>query len=220
MRPRIGSNRHPQACHRRAVCCAAFLLLILDVMGAPKAAHASSSLYYAPPEQISVGLSVMFRGYAKVLGLFRQGSARFLFDPESRMVSRFTLVLDAGSLDFSNVQHRQDWLSADMLAAAQFPEIVLSTANTPQSVTRQGGPLEGTLSLRGTTKPVTAQIRFNKAADVADSQSWLGRPDNAVGLSMIVRLRRSDFGFDKGLDKEWFGNELEMVIEIEATRQD
>jgi polyisoprenoid-binding protein YceI len=73
--------------------------------------------------------------------------------------------------------------------------------------------LTGELTLLGVTRPLTLEVRLNKAGRYAFLDEHY-----ALGIDARGTLRRSEFGMTYGGD--WVGDESRLVIGFEAIRRE
>ena len=70
--------------------------------------------------------------------------------------------------------------------------------------------------LLGVTQPVTLQVTLNKIGEYP-----FGNPiPYVVGVSVRGTVKRSAFGMSYAVDNGWVGDDIEVIIEFEAIRQD
>ena len=74
--------------------------------------------------------------------------------------------------------------------------------------------MTGELTLLGTTPPVDAHATLNKTAPYP-----IGDRAEVMGVSARGSLKRSEFGMTYGVADALVGDDVEIVIEIEARRQ-
>ena len=72
----------------------------------------------------------------------------------------------------------------------------------------------GELTLLGTTRPLTLEATLNKSAPYP-----IGDRAEVMGVSARGTLKRSEFGMTYGVADDLVGDEVEIVIEIEARRE-
>ena len=77
------------------------------------------------------------------------------------------------------------------------------------------GTIEGELTLLGVTRPVTLDATFNKAGRYP-----FGDEHYAVGVDATTTIRRSDFGMTYGVENDWVGDEVRIVLGFEARREE
>jgi len=94
--------------------------------------------------------------------------------------------------------------SADFFDTARYPQIRFHSIAFPQQVLRDGGRIDGALSLRGITRPVTFRVKPGQC----DPTSAMRCTVDLAGL-----VRRSDFGMksNPGTVGDWVNLKLHIV---------
>lgn len=176
-------------------------------------ALAEPARYTLDPEHVSVGFLVDHVGYAKVLGMFRKVEGSFTFDETTGSLTEVDIVIDAASV-FSNHRKRDEHLkSADFLNSREFPTLRFRAAQASRSGERDF-TIQGELELLGVTRPVTLSARWNKSAPYP-----FGSRPYVVGISARGSFRRSEFGMSYSVDNGWVGDEVALIVELEARRE-
>ena len=175
-------------------------------------AVAAPERYRLDPEHLSIGFLVGHIGYADVLGKFLRAEGDFVLDEEARTVSDIKVTIDAASV-FSNHEARDDHVrKADFLDVARFPTITFvstgATATGPDT-----GTIDGDLTIRGVTRPVTLDVTLNKTGPYPFGDNYV------AGVSARTTIRRSDFGMTYAVENGWVGDEVQVIIELEAIRE-
>ncbi len=208
----------PKAQTRRALRVLVFAAAALAAAGCaptPVAdfAAAPEGAYRLDPAHASVTWRVgHLNGLSRFVGRFDTIDAALDFDPDAPEESTLTATIDAASIstglgDFD----RQLANNGRLLDADDHPQIrFMSTRVTVTADNR--AVVEGDLTLRGATAPVTLDVTFNGA-----TRDPLRRGARVVGFSATATLRRSDFGADAYVN---FGvsDEVEVWIEAEFIR--
>jgi polyisoprenoid-binding protein YceI len=101
----------------------------------------------------------------------------------------------------------------DFLGSRRFPTMTFTAASAEAAGDHEFA-ISGELQLLGQTQPLTLIATWNKSGDYP-----IGRNVYAVGASARATLKRSDFGMDYGLTEDWVGDDVEILIELEARRQ-
>jgi polyisoprenoid-binding protein YceI len=166
------------------------------------------------PNHSEISFVIRHLGISKVRCRFDRFSGTIVTD-EDLAQSSATATIDVSSID-TNAAIRDDLVrSAEILDAANFPEITFTSSAVRAG--RTGFLVDGDLTIRGTTRPVTLDMQANGFA-----------PDNfggfRAGFSARVEINRTDFGitFNKpipGTGSLLLGNTLAITLEIEAIRQ-
>jgi polyisoprenoid-binding protein YceI len=190
-------------------------LLLLLPLGA--AAEEPPASYYVPPPQFSAALQVMELGFANIFALFQNATGSFNYSDADKSLSHLRLALDATSLMSSNGASQRD--IANLLGIMQYPEIRISA---PDSVTFADGKaeLKATLTLHGTSKPITLDATLNHVGKSPHGGGMWSSEGDAVGISLRGSFKRADFGM--GDDPETpgqFGDTMSFMLEIQGLRQ-
>jgi polyisoprenoid-binding protein YceI len=194
------------------------LILVAALCGASRAALAEPAKYELDPNHLSIGFLVDHIGYEKVLGMFRKASGSYTFDEDTGTMSDLRVVIETDSV-FSNQKERDEHLrSADFLNSAEFPEMIF-TAKGAKRTGEKSFEIAGELSLLGKTRPLTLQATWNKSGPYPFGEGLLGKKPYVMGVSARTSFKRSDFGMSYAVDNGWVGDEVELIIELEARRQ-
>ncbi|TAN04479.1 MAG: polyisoprenoid-binding protein [Rhodanobacteraceae bacterium] len=117
-------------------------------------------------------------------GQFRRFTAAIDYDPADLAQAKFDVTVDIASLDTHMAERDHAALGADFLDAAKFPKARFVTTAFHESA--NGEVLaDGTLTLRGITKPVTLTVKFVPHGTSAT-------------LDVTAQLKRLDFGIGAG----------------------
>jgi polyisoprenoid-binding protein YceI len=193
-------------------------LILFAAAGLASPAHPKPAKYEIDPEHFTVGFLVQHVNYSKVLGMFRKATGTYVFDEETGALSGVRIVVDTASV-FTNHQKRDDHLrSADFLNAVEFPRMTF-TADGARRTGERKFVIDGRLELMGRTNPVTLEATWNKSAEYPFSTSLFGGKQYRMGVSARGSFKRSAFGMKYGVDNNWVGDEVELVIEFEARRE-
>lgn len=197
---------NPLSAHR-------LLLAALACTLASGACQAEAQRYVIDPDHFSIGFKVEHIGYASILGLFLKAKGEFIYDEDTRRLVSGRVSVAADSA-FSNHAGRDNHLrESDFLNAREFPEIVFqATRYTPTDAT--SGKLDGELTLLGQTRPVTLNVRLNKAASYP-----FAHRRHTLGLSANTTILRSQWGMRYGVDAGLVGDAVRLEFEFEAARQ-
>jgi polyisoprenoid-binding protein YceI len=157
---------------------AGFALLVAP---AP-AAHAVD--WHIDPAASSAQFRVRLLAILPMSGSFDAVHGTVAFDPDTREVL-VDAELDSGAVRMRNASHAAWARSAEFFDATNHPRIRFRSAPFAQDLLRDGGRIEGELSLRGVTRPVGFRIE----AGTCDPAQ-----DRRCTLEVSGQVRRSDFG--------------------------
>ncbi len=127
-------------------------------------------------------------------GRFRRFDASIAYDPADLAHAKFDVTVDIASLDTQNSERDQAALGTDFFDSARFPRAHFVTTAFRRAA--NGEVLaDGTLTLRGVTRPVMLSVKFVPGG-------------NNATLDVTARLKRLDFGIGGGqwADTSMIGN--------------
>jgi polyisoprenoid-binding protein YceI len=116
------------------------------------------------------------------------------------------VTIDASSVDTGNQQRDDHIRTEDFLNVAAHPE--LTFVSTAVRAEGEAYFLDGDLTVRGVTKPVTLEVEPNGFAD--------GFEGKIVSFSATTEIKRSDFGVTGGGAGAILGEAVKITLEIEA----
>lgn len=177
-------------------------------------ALADPATYVIDREHTVVAFLVKHIGYASALGRFTDISGSFTYDDETQTLSDLTVTLGATSVDSDNDARDGHVRGKDFLNAEAFPDITFTAdSGTPSSDTT--GTVEGTLNLLGQALPLTLDVTLNKMGPYP-----FGHKKETIGVSARGTVIRSAFGMTYGVSGDIVGDAVQVIIEMEAIRQD
>ncbi|MCR9088346.1 MAG: YceI family protein [Rhodobacteraceae bacterium] len=177
-------------------------------------AMADPATYVIDPEHTVVALMVDHLGYAKTLLQFTDVSGSFVYDDETQTLSDVTATVGADSIESFSERRDGHVRGKDFLDVATFPEITFTAdGGTPASDTT--GTVEGTLTLLGQSLPMELEVTLNKIAPYP----FLHQKET-IGVSARGTITRSDFGMTYAVEGGIVGDTVDVLIEVEALRED
>jgi polyisoprenoid-binding protein YceI len=168
--------------------------------------------YELDPEHLTIAFLVSHIGYAKTLGAFREANGGFTFDDETGTLGAIRVVVATASVDTAHEARDRHLTSGDFLDSAAHPEMIF-TATGAERTGERTFTIRGELALLGSAKPLTLEATWNKSAPYP-----IGPRTEVIGVSARGRLARSDFGMSYGVDNGLVGDDVEIIIELEARR--
>jgi len=194
-----------RAMKRPTPCCTALALLLL---GGP----ALAERHELDASHTVVAFTIDHVGFSNVLGRFTEVSGGFDYDEQSRRLDDLVITVGTASVDTDHEARDKHVRGDDFLDVEQHPEMVFR-ADGVTLADADGGPVAGTLSLRGRELPLTLTVTINKAAVYP-----FGHKRFTYGLSASGVVSRSEFGMDYGVANGLVGDEVTLLIETEAPR--
>lgn len=148
-------------------------------------------------------------GYSKQLSRFNKTTGAITLDA-ARKVASVDIVIDTKSVDTGFDTFDEHIQAADFLDTAQFP-----TATFKSTAVKFDGDkpvaVEGNLTLKGVTKPVTLTVTSFHAME----HPMLKKP--AIGANAFTVVKRSDFNMGKYTP--YVGDEVRIDIAVEAVKE-
>lgn len=189
------------------------LTLAVLLLCAPRVRGAEPRVYEIDPQHLTLGFLVQHAGFAKVFGRFPDAEGRFTFDEGAGKISDVRVVVKTASVDTTVEARDRHLKSADFLNVEKFPEMLFESTETAK-LDGRSTELRGSLTLVGITRPLSLSVVWNKSA----TSPLPGKP-YVAGMSARGSFRRSDFGMSYGVADGLVGDEVELLIELEAHRQ-
>ncbi len=165
------------------------------------------------PVHSEVGFSVRHMMISKVKGTF-QNFEGTIITAEKPLDSSVVATIEAASINTKNKQRDEHIRSGDFLLVDEFPEITFKST----SVRFDDGDffIDGDLTIRGVTKPVTLDFDLGGFAE--------GPGGKKLGGSATTTINRQDFGvaFNAALETGgvMLSDEVNVTIEVQATLTD
>lgn len=176
-------------------------------------ASAEPVQYKLDPAHTTIAFLAEHAGYAKTLGQFLRSSGGYTFDEATGALSDVRVVVETASVDTHHEARDRHLTSGDFLDSQSHREMTFTAA----SARRTGEStfvVTGELTLLGTRRPLTLEATVNKSAPYP-----FGDRADVMGVSARGTLKRSEFGMTYGIADGLVGDDVEIVIEIEARRQ-
>ena len=195
----------------------AALALALGLLQPAAPARAEAERYVLDPDHVSVGFLVDHVGYAKTLGMFRRVTGSYRFDERTGQLTDLRIEIDAASVYTNHERRDQHLRNRDFLDVERFPKLVYTAASARRTGERTY-VIEGQLELLGQRRPVTLTATWNKSAPYPLLLSPTSRA-TVMGVSARGSFRRSEFGMNYAVENGWVGDEVQLIVEIEARRR-
>lgn len=137
--------------------------------------------YQLDPTHTTIGFVARHAMVTKVRGRFDEWTADINLDNDPAV----KVVIKADSINTGNADRDGHTKGDDFFAVEQYPEITFESTN----LDIDGGKLEGNLTIRETTKPVTLDVEvFGQEEDPFGN--------TRVGFEANTKINRKDFGVD------------------------
>ncbi len=166
------------------------------------------------PSHSSVEFVVRHLVVSKVKGRFGAFEGTINLDPENPVASSVEVTIQVASIDTGDEQRDGHLKSSDFFELDRFPTITFRS--TGVQAAGSDYQVEGELTVKGVTKPVTLSLEYNGTS----ADPWGG---TRAGFSAETEINRRDFGldFDVKLDtgSALVGEKIKIQLEVEAILQ-
>lgn len=178
-------------------------------------ACAAGARYELDPEHLTIGFLVRHLGYADTMGFFRKASGSYTFDEATRTLGDVRVVVETSSV-FTGHDKRDGHLRGpDFLDAARAPRMTF-TADSADWTDDNTFRLDGELELLGKRRPLRLTGTLNKSG-IYPIGNQLSKP-YVMGVSLRGTVKRSEWGMNYGVANGWVGDDVDLIIELEARR--
>ena len=147
---------------------------------------APTGAYNLDPSHSQLLFSLVHLGLTDFYGRFDRLSGTLNFDPKSPEKSSVAVTIDTTSVDTPSAG-LNDELKGTVFGIRAFPAATFKST----SVTRTGpdtGRIEGNLTIKGVTKPVTLDVVFSGGEEDPLNGAY------ALGFKATATIKRTDFG--------------------------
>lgn len=146
-------------------------------------------------------------GFSDMVGEFKEYDGHFMLNEKHPEKSSVQVSLHSAGIETDSAELSRKLQGRDFFNAAEYPTLTFAS----RSVKRTGektAEVTGDLTLLGVTKPVTLNVRFNKADYHPLNNHYV------AGFSADAALKRSEFGMTHLLPL--VGDEVRIHIETEG----
>ena len=156
----------------------------------------------------SVIFRIMHNGVCPFYGAFKQIHGTFTLGDDASAAA-FDVAIKTESIDTRNGNRDGHLKGDEFFDASKHKEITFKS--TGAESTTDGLKVNGDLTLRGVTKPVTATMKV-----------WPGRDTSQgfkAGIEAIFTIKRSDFGMDAYVANGGLGDEVTITVACEGKKK-
>lgn len=167
-----------------------------DSVPPPSSAPVPAGTYTLDKAHASLLFRVDHLSFSNFTARFKTFDAELKFDPAQMGASSVKVNVDPRSIDSDNAPAGfMDQLRGDMwLNTAKFPQMTFRSTRVESTGTKGGLRITGDLTIRGVTKPVVLNGKYNGG--------YAGHPMDPharIGFSAQGTFKRSDFGITYGI---------------------
>ncbi|QRM19910.1 polyisoprenoid-binding protein [Dechloromonas sp. TW-R-39-2] len=148
-------------------------------------------------------------GYSTQLSRFNKTTGKVIFDKAAKS-GAVDIVIDAKSVDTGYPTFNEHIQGEDFLDTAKFPTATFKSTKVVFEGDKPAS-IEGNLTLKGVTKPVTLTVTSFQAMPHPMMKK------DAIGANAFTVVKRSEF--NAGKYAPYVGNEVRIDIAIEAIKE-
>ncbi len=175
---------------------------------------ANASEYTIDNSHTNVGFSVKHMMITNVKGDFKTYDATIDFDKDKKTFKILKASIDTASIDTANEKRDEHLKSDDFFNSTKFPKMTFEM--TSYKAEGNEGKMDGNLTIRGITKPITLKIE-----DISTIKDFKGQ--NRVGFSVEAKINRLEYELKWNKVLEAGGvavaEEVKIVVNIEAVEK-
>ena len=175
---------------------------------------ANASEYIIDNSHTTVGFSVKHMMITNVKGDFKTYDGMIDFDKDKKTFKVLKASIDTASIDTENEKRDEHLKSDDFFNSTKFPKMTFEM--TSYKAEGNEGKMDGNLTIRGITKPITLKIE-----DISTIKDFKGQ--NRVGFSFEGKINRLDYDLKWNKVLEAGGvavaEEVKIVVNIEAVEK-
>ncbi|MFM9996492.1 MAG: YceI family protein [Phycisphaerales bacterium] len=172
----------------------------------------TAATYKVDPVHSSNMFRIKHNGVANFYGRFKETTGSIQWDDADAAACSLKVEIPLSGIDTGVAARDGHLKSADFFNAAQFPTLAF-TSTSMKKTGEDAFSLAGDLTMHGVTKPISAELLKTGAGK--DGRS--GR--DLIGLEAKFTVKRSDFGMDYGVSGGGLGDEVHVVVSLEAGKQ-
>lgn len=155
----------------------------------PELATLRAGEYQLDPMHSYLLFKIEHLGLSKIVGRFNNVDATLDFNPKQIENMQLSAIVSADSIDVNNPDLESTLQEPDWFDTARFPQITFNSSSVNLTTT-EDIEITGTLTLRGISKAITLNAKFNGGADNLITRKY------TIGFSATTTIHRSDFGID------------------------
>ncbi len=171
------------------------------------------------PDHTVAAFSIRHLTVARVRGQFNKITGFVDMDSDNRKIIGLEARIQTEGI-WTGIKKRDEHLrSPDFFNVGEYPEITFKSSGA-QGYFEQGIRISGDLTIRGITRPVSAEVRLSGPV----KSSLGGEEDTTIGLSAVLDINCKDFGltWNEPLENGGFvvGKQAHVFIDAEADLSD
>lgn len=168
--------------------------------------------YRLDPVHSSIVYRIKHNSVAYFYGRFNEMGGTITWDESNPANNAINIQIKAESVDSGNTRRDGHLRNADFFNVTEHPTISFVTTKIERK--GESGNMylaTGNLTLHGVTKSITADVEFT-------GSTTTGRGAHLMGLEAIFTIKRSEFNMNYGIEQGALGDEVRIMVGLEAVR--
>ena len=165
--------------------------------------------YVVEPTHTLVGWTVTHFGFNDYFGIIGSPTGTMTLDPAKLNAATLLIDIPIGEFTSANAKLTEHMKSADFFDFAKFP--AAKFVSTKVVAKGQTALIQGNLTIKGVTKPVTLNAKFTGAGINGFSKK------ETIGFSATTSIKRSDWGIGYGIPLVSDNVDLRITAAFEKT---
>jgi polyisoprenoid-binding protein YceI len=167
------------------------------------------------PTHSEVQFKVKHLVISTVTGFFRKFEGEVVTESDDFSDSEIDFALDIDSIDTNQEQRDQHLKSAEFFDGATYPKISFKSTSL-KKIDADSYKLEGNLTIKDVTKPVTLNVEFGGSAD-----DFYG--NTKAGFEVTGKISRKEFGLTWNAVTEAgsvvVGDDIKLIMNVQFIKQ-
>jgi polyisoprenoid-binding protein YceI len=180
-----------------------------EAPGKRDAKRVTAGTYLVEPTHTLVGWTVTHFGFNDYFGIIGSPTGTMTLDPAKLNAATLAIDIPIGEFTTANAKLTEHMKSPDFFDFAKFP--TAKFVSTKVVAKGETALIQGNLTIKGVTKPVTLNAKFTGAGFNAYSKK------ESVGFSATTSIKRSDWGMGYGIPLVSDNVDLRITVAFEKT---
>ena len=168
----------------------------------------SQNTYTMDKNHSRLVFSVMHFGISHVEGNFKNFESSFKSSKDDFSDAVVEMTADVASIDTDVEMRDKDLKSEKWFDAEKYPKITFKSKSF-KKISDKKYKLEGDITIKGITKPITFDVDYNGKAQNPMSKK------NSVGFTVNGKLNRKDFNVGTGPSAGAVGDDVDVKANVE-----
>ena len=172
----------------------------------------AADTYEVDPVHSTIAFRVMHAGIANFHGLINAPTGAIVVDSEEPSKTSITVEAKVDNVYTANPKRDDHLKSEDFFSGKQFPTISFKSRSA-KKLDDNTLEVQGDFSLHGVTKPITVKVEKTGEGDKGQPLGY------RTGWHTVFTIKRSDFNFGSKFGPDMLGEEVTLMVGIEAQRK-